>query len=263
MKKIVIILLVSLLVLTGCAGKKTEATPEVGPEKQVMLTVSAASSLKDLLEEIQRLYQNVKPHVKITFNFGSSGSLQQQIEQGAPVDVYISASARHMEALVEKALIAPETKNILLKNRIVLIAPADNLHITGFDSLLGDGIQHIGLGEPESVPAGRYGKEVLTSLGLWDPLQERMVFAKDVRQVLSWVESGNADAGLVYLTDAKGSASVRIVATAPEETHSPIVYPLAVLRESKAFAEARDFSVFLSSEAAKQVFLQYGFIVPE
>lgn len=263
MKKLVIILLVSLLSITGCIGGKTETKPEVGTEKQVMLTVSAAASLKDALEEIQRLYENEKPHVKITFNFGSSGSLQQQIEQGAPVDVYISAAARHMAALEEKALIVPETKNILLKNRIVLIALADNLQITGFDSLLGDGVRHVGLGEPESVPAGRYGKEVLASLGLWEPLQERMVFAKDVRQVLNWVESGNADAGLVYLTDATGSAGVRIVAIAPEETHSPVIYPLAVLRASKAFAEAQDFSAFLFSEAAKQVFLQYGFIVPE
>lgn len=253
-------LLTAFLAGMGCSVD-TKSKPKA--EKTVTLTVSAAASLKDSLEEIQRLYKSEKPDVDITLNFGSSGSLQQQIEQGAPVDMYISASSKHMGALEEKFLIVPETKKILLKNKIVLIAPSTSTNVTGFDSLTNKGVTKIGVGEPESVPAGKYGREILTSLKTWDKLQSKLVFSKDVRQVLTWVESANADAGIVYLTDAKVSGKVKVVATASEETHSPVVYPLAVLKGSKEIKASKDFSEFISSEIAQQVFSKYGFTLPE
>lgn len=260
---IFVILLTIFLALIGCSIKNVDTKSESKTEQPAVLTVSAAASLKDSLEEILVLYKSEKPDVDITFNFGSSGSLQQQIEQGAPVDVYISASSKHMKALEQKSLIIPETKKILVKNKVVLIAPGNSANVTGFDSLTKDGIKRVALGEPESVPAGKYGKEILTSLKIWDKLQSKFVFAKDVRQVLSWVEYANADAGIVYLTDAKVSDKVKIVTTASEETHSPVVYPLAVLKGSREPKASKDFSEFLFSEKAKQVFTKNGFTVSE
>lgn len=253
------VVLGTFLVLTGCSGQNANTKTE----KSVTLTVSAAASLKDALEEIKELYQREKPHVNVTYNFGSSASLQQQIEQGAPVDIYISATSKHMTILEEKAAIMPETKKILVKNKVVLISPINTTHVTGFASLIEDGIQKIALGEPNSVPAGKYGKEILMSVDIWDKLQPKFVFAKDVRQVLSWVETTNADAGIVYLTDAKVSNKVKIITIASEETHSPVVYPVAVLQDSKEPKAAKDLAEFLCSEKAKEVFMKYGFTIPE
>jgi len=211
------------------------------------------------MKGIEPIYDEQKPTVKITYNFGSSGSLQQQIEQGAPVDIFISAAPKQMNALQAKHLLLEETRQDLWTNQVVLVVPQAAKGISDFQELTDEQVHKIAIGAPDSVPAGEYGKEVLTALNLYDSLSSKLVFAKDVRQVLTYVETGNVDAGIVYGTDAKISDKVQIVATAPKETHSPIIYPVAILKESKNPDAAKDFIQFLSSDLAKTVFQDYGF----
>jgi len=229
------------------------------PQLSGELLVSAAASLTDTMNDVAKAYNAEQPGVKLTFNFGSSGSLQQQIEQGAPADIFISAATKQMNALDDKGLIIKDTKKNLLKNRMVLVVPKDSSKIKDFSDLTSAKV--IALGEPESVPAGKYGQELLTKLGLWDKISSKAVYAKDVRQVLAYVESGDADAGIVYRTDALISDKVKVAATAEESLHSPVVYPAAVIKATKNEATARDFVKFLNSGKADTVFEKYGFTV--
>lgn len=224
------------------------------------LTIAAAISLKDALNEIKTEYQKKDPKTIITFNFGSSGSLQQQIEQGAPVDIFISAANKQMDALESKNLLLPGSRQILAKNQLVLITPKTEKIVTNFQDLTKPEISKIALGEPKSVPAGQYGEEVLKFYKILDQVKSKIIYGKDVRQVLTYVETENVNAGMVYLTDAKTSSQVRIATTAPKDSHSPIVYPLAVLKDSKNPNVAKTFSQFLLSSSGKTIFKKYGFV---
>ncbi len=232
-------------------------SPVVAQSGRVL--VSAAVSLKDALQEIKPLYQRTKPNLNITYNFGASGALQQQIENGAPADIFFSAARKQMDALQQKGLILPNTRRNLLTNRLVLIVPKNSPGITSFRQLTSSQIKRIAIGEPRSVPAGQYAEEVLKNLGILEQVRAKLVLGNNVRQVLTFVESGNADAGLVYLTDAKTSNRVKRVAIAPENLHSPIVYPVAVIKDSRNIPAARDYVQFLSSARAKSIFEKYGF----
>jgi len=248
----------TFLIVVGCS-QGTPPNPSATSPESVEITVSASASLQDAMKAIAPLYTQEQANVIITYNFGSSGSLQQQIEQGAPVDVFLSAAPKQMNALQEKDLLLTDTRKDLLKNSIVLVTPKDKTDISNFKGLTTDKVSKVAIGDPESVPAGQYGKEVLTSLNLYKPIQDKLVFAKDVRQVLSYVETGNVEAGLVYATDANVSDNVKVVATASETSHAPIIYPVAVLKESKYPDSAKAFVQFLSTEPAKAVFEEYGF----
>ena len=158
----------------------------------VQLTVSAAISLQEVLAEIKPIYQQAYPQVEIIYNFGSSGSLQRQIEQGAPVDVFISAATDKMDALQKQDLLLPETRRDLLANQLVLIVSPDNNQINNFTDLTNHNLKAIALGEPTSVPAGKYTQELLTSLNIANQVNGKAVYAKDVRQVLNYVATGNA-----------------------------------------------------------------------
>jgi molybdate transport system substrate-binding protein len=230
-------------------------------QSNVNLLVSAAASLKDALEEIQPVYQQSKPNVNITYNFGSSGALQQQIEQGAPADIFISAAGRQIDALEQKGMLVPGTRSNLANNRLVLIVPHNSTGVNSFFNLRDGNIRRIAMGEPRSVPAGQYAQQVLQKLGIFEQIKPKLVFANNVRQVLASVESGNADAGLVYATDAKISQRVKVVVAADEKFHSPIVYPMAVIQRSRNIPAAREFLNFLSSNQAKAILRKYGFIV--
>lgn len=243
-------------------GLPTITSTPVVAQSNTSLIVSAAASLKDILEEIKPLYQQNKPNVKISYNFGSSGALQQQIEQGAPADIFISAAKKQVDALEQKGLLVAGTRNIIAKNRLVLVVPKNSVGITSFYSLQDAKVKKIALGEPRSVPAGQYAQQVLEKLKIWNQVKSKLVFANNVRQVLASVETGNAEAGLVYVTDAKISNKVKIVVAADEKYHSAIIYPLAVVKRSKNLAAAKEFSQFLSSEQTKTVFKKYGFIMP-
>jgi molybdate transport system substrate-binding protein len=266
-KTISLLLIVSSFTsLAGC-GRKNISNNSNSTEKKsannspVTLNISAAASLKEPMEEIKKLYFNQKPHVTLTFNFGSSGALQQQIEQGADVDIFISAAAKQMDALKSKDLILKETSQNLLQNDVVLVIPKDSADVSTFSDLTTDKIKKIALGEPKSVPAGQYAEEVFTKLGILDKVKGKAVYGKDVKEVLTWVETGNADAGIVYTTDAKTSTKVKIVATASSNSHSPVVYPLAIIKESKKIDAAKDFINFLNNDKSKTIFEKYGFKV--
>lgn len=229
----------------------------------VELTVSAAASVQDAMKDVQVAYQAVTPQVTITYNFGSSGSLAQQIAQGAPVDVFLSASPRWMDDLESQSELAAGSRQDLLQNAMTLIVPKHTTDVASFPDLSADQIAKVAMGEPESVPAGHYAKELLTTLNLFDAIEPKLVFAKDVRQVLAYVETGNVDAGLVYATDAQLSDRVQAIATAPATSHAPIIYPIAVVQDSDETEGAQAFVDFLVSEPATAIFQGYGFGMAE
>jgi molybdate transport system substrate-binding protein len=225
------------------------------------LLTSAAASVQGALKALEPRFAQINPGIKLIYNFGASGALQQQIEQGAPVDIFLSAAQKQMNTLQKKGLILAETRRNLLTNRLVLIVPQNSaLSLNGFRQLVN--VKKIAVGEPRSVPAGQYAEEVFKNLGVLDQLKAKFVFGSNVRNVLAAVESGNVDAGIVYATDAKLSSRVKRVATAPTTLHSPIIYPVAVLKGSKNVAAARAYVQFLSSDTAKAVFKAYGFGTP-
>jgi molybdate transport system substrate-binding protein len=239
----------------GSLGGNT--SPRAG---KVDLTVSAAISLKDALDEAKQLYTKENPSVMIAANYGASGTLQLQIEQGAPVDIFVSAAPKQMDALEAKGLLLAGTRLDLVRNELVLIVPKDSsLGIAAFQDLKRANVKRIALGEPATVPAGQYAKEALTLLGFYDAVNSKAILAKDVRQVLTYVETGNVDAGIVYATDALSSSKAKVVAMAPANSHSPIVYPAAVIKASMNPAAARAFLGFLSGPRGLAIFQKYGF----
>ena len=248
------------LLLVGCGSQSPSELATRKAAENVTLTISVAASLTEAMKAIAPLYQEQNKGVSIDYNFASSGSLQRQIEQGAPVDIFISAASKQMNALQAKELLLEDTRKNLLKNAIVLIVPQTSTAVSNFKDLTSSGVQKMSIGEPESVPAGKYAREVLTSLDLYDRLRSKLVFAKNVRQVLAYVETENVEAGIVYKTDAKLSNNVKIIAVAPETAHSPVVYPVAVIKTSKNPETAREFIEFLSGDAAGIIFENYGFI---
>ena len=252
-RKFIGISLLAFLSACTASGKNSQ-------DSSVTLIISAAASLQDALQEIGKLYNQQKPNIQLIYNFGSSGSLRHQIEQGAPVDLFISAAEQHMDALENKNLLLNNTRQNLLKNEVVLITAQDNNKIDGFSELKSDFVSKIAIGAPDSVPAGKYAKEVLESLKLYKSLETKFVFTKDVRQVLAYVETGNVEAGIVYRTDAQISERVKVIATAPIDSHSPIIYPVAIARDSNNPKKAQDFIQFLLSNQAKNIFTNYGFI---
>lgn len=251
----------ALLWLSACGQNSPTPSPKGGGgEGSVSLTVAAAASLKDAITEASTAYKEEEPNVTIAYTFGSSGTLQQQIEQGAPVDVFISAANKQIDALESKALVEAGTKTNLVGNEVVAVAVNGTTTIEDFRDLGSDKVQQIGVGAPESLPAGEYAKQVLSSLGLWDQLQPKLVLAKDVRQVLTYVETGNVDVGIVYATDAKISDKVKVVAKAPVGSHKPVIYPAVVIKGSKNPEAAKEFVEFLAqSDRAAAVFAKYGF----
>ena len=255
-KRLALLLLVLAVVFCGAMGQPAPRLRAAGDE----ITVSAAISLKDVLDEISGLYRADNPEVTIHFNLGASGTLQRQIEEGAPVDLFISASSNQMDSLASHTLILTDTRKDLVKGSIVLIAPEGRASITGFQDLVRPEVKVIAIGDPQTVPAGKYAQEVLTHFGLYDKLKPKFVLAKDVRQVLTYVETGNADAGIVYLTDARTSSRVSVITTAPEDSHSPVVYPVAIIAGSKNVAAAKAFEEFLLGPKASAVFKKYGFV---
>ncbi|WP_246320873.1 molybdate ABC transporter substrate-binding protein [Paenibacillus germinis] len=271
---------ISAMIITGCSSQKGQsvasttptqtaeatATPNSTPvpTEKVELTISAAASLTDAFNEIQTNYENKNKQIKLNFNFGASGALQQQIEQGAPVDLFFSAATKNMKTLVDKQLIEPTQQKSLLINELVLVVPADGkVNVQKIDDLTNETIKHLAVGEPQTVPAGSYAKEALTNSKLWDTLQAKIVQGKDVRQVLTYVESGNAEAGFVYKTDALTSKNVKAAFSVDPKTYTPIEYPAGIVKATKHSKETADFYTYLQSKEAQDVFVKYGFSIPK
>lgn len=243
-----------LVALTACGSGETERQG-----KSVTLTVSAAASLTDALQEAADVFHEEHPDIEVDFNFGGSGALQQQISQGAPADMFFSASQSDFDVLLENGSIAEEQSVNLLQNELVLVTPWDNQTVTSFDNI--QEASQIAVGTPESVPAGKYSMQTFDSLGMTADVEPLLVYAEDVRAVLTYVERGEIDAGLVYRTDALTSDSVEIADAAPEGAHEPIVYPVGLIEESDNTEAAEIFYKFLQAEDALAVFEKYGFTV--
>lgn len=248
---LVFVLLIALLIMSGCS-KPT----------YVELNISAAASLTDVLTAINTLYMQENKNVTIVTNFASSGILQQQIEQGAPADVFISAAAKQMDALQSGGLIINDTRQDLLNNKIVLVVPKNStLNISNFMDLLNDDVKQIAMGDPEFVPSGIYGKLAFEAFGIYEQIQEKLILQIDTPHVIGIIESGNVEAGIVYSTDAAIRDKIRIVANAPDEVNSQIVYPVAVVKASQNVDATKAYIAFLLSDEAKAIFEQYGFVV--
>ena len=255
------ILLIATILFAGC-GSSGKETPPAAQLTLIELNISAAVSLKDALTEIQKNYQAKNPHSKLLFNLGATGSLQKQIEQGAPADIFISAAPKQMNELQEKKLINPATRKNFVENKLVVVVPKDSkLSLTKYKDLTQAGVNKIALGETAVVPAGQYAKEVLQKLAIWDKVQDKVVYAKDARTVLAYTETGNVEAGIVYKTDAASSNKVKIVATAPEGSHQPIVYPIAVVASTKQAKTAEDFVNYLFTPESKVILEKHGFVM--
>jgi molybdate transport system substrate-binding protein len=253
MKKIIILLCAFLIIsIPACSSHQSQS--------KVTLNISAAATLTDVINEINVLYNKDRPNVTITANFTSSGTIQSQIENGAPVDIFVSGASLQMDNLQKQGLILPETRKDILSNQIVLIVPNDsNLSIDKFPDLTDSAVRIIAIGEPKSVTAGMYAQKALEELNLYEQIKSKFVLASDVRQVLNYVEVGNADAGFVYATDAKISTKVKVVAIAPEDINAQIIYPVAIIKATKNLEAAKQYETFLTSSAAKEVFSKYGF----
>lgn len=277
--KIVPLMLVGLILiisLCGCsqststtASTSTPTTPTAvitsttatqGPA--VELNVAAAASLTDVLKTLDDIYMKKNPNIKIVANFASSGTLQKQIEQGAPADIFFSAGASQMNTLQKEALIVNETRQDLLNNKVVLVVPLNGtLSIFSFKDLTVPNVTKIAIGDPGSVPAGSYAMTAFDTLGITASVKSKLILCSDVRQVLTYVQNGDVDAGVVYSTDAATTDKVKVVANAPDSVNAQIVYPIAVVKASKNADAAKAYVAFLASSEAKAIFEQYGFVV--
>ncbi|MBI3595319.1 MAG: molybdate ABC transporter substrate-binding protein [Nitrospirae bacterium] len=225
------------------------------------MTISAAASLTDALQEIGMVFLEQHPEHHVYFNFSASGPLMRQIEQGAPVDLFISASPNEMNELESRGLLIDKSRKDLLSNDVVLILPAGlDRRVQSFHDLRDASIKKIVIGDPAFVPCGRYAQEILKNLGIWDALKPKLIFGEDVRQVLEYVARDEVDAGVVFATDAAiKSGRVKVAAFAPEKSHSPVLYPVAIIKSSKNPELARTFLNLLGSPDALAIFKKYQF----
>jgi molybdate transport system substrate-binding protein len=225
------------------------------------ILVAAAASLTDVLKEISAAYQSKGQH-KVNFTFGPSSTLARQIEGGAPADIFLSADLAQMDNLDKKGRLESGTRKNLLSNQLVIIVPADSkLAIASPKDLLKADVKKIALAEPSSVPVGVYSSKYLADEGLWDQVKPKVVPVQDVRATLASVESGNVEAGFVYKTDAAVSKKVKIVYEVPIDKGPKIVYPVAIVKESKRKDTSRDFLNYVQIPASKELFKKYGFVV--
>ncbi|WP_320047000.1 molybdate ABC transporter substrate-binding protein [uncultured Ilyobacter sp.] len=249
--KFLIVALFSILILA--CGKNKERV-EVKKE----ITVSAAASLTEIMDELKPIFEE-KYNTTLTVNLASSGTLQRQIEEGAPVDVFISASGKKMDILMEKELLDVETRENLLKNSLVLVVNKESSDKVKSLKDLSKSDVKVSIGEPGSVPAGRYAKESLEYYGDYEGIEAKLIFAKNVKQVLSYVESGEVDAGVVYESDAVNLKNSVTAQKIESESHSPIVYPGAVIKASENKESAKEFINFFKSSEVKKLAEKYGF----
>ncbi|HPW99901.1 MAG TPA: molybdate ABC transporter substrate-binding protein [Sedimentibacter sp.] len=281
MKKTISIILMLCLVI-GLIGCSTETPPAAAPEPEepaevetpaepetpavpepeepeVTILLAAAASLKNCIDkELIPMFAEKHSNIRVDATYDSSGKLQTQIEEGADVDVFMSAAMKQMNALNEQGLIKEGTIVELLENKIVLIIPKDSTaEIASFEDILK--ADTIAVGDPESVPAGQYAKESFENLGIWADVEAKASLGTNVTEVLSWVAAGSADAGVVYATDAASNENVRVVAEAPEGSVSKVIYPIGIIKTTTKPEAAQTLVDFLQSDEALTIFEKYGF----
>jgi molybdate transport system substrate-binding protein len=227
--------------------------------------LAAAASLKNVYDEkLIPMFEEKYPGVKVTPTYASSGDLQTQIENGLGSSVFMSAATKQMDALAEEGLVDNDTIKDFLENKVVLIVPADSdSDISSFEDLKDvDGT--IAIGDPESVPAGQYAKEALENLEIWDDVESKLSLGTDVTAVLNQVAQGSAECGIVYATDANSTDDVKVICEAPDDAlKTPVIYPVAVLKDAKDPDAANKFLEFLDTKEAKDIFEEYGFTIVE
>ena len=226
------------------------------------LTVSAAASLTNALRELGPGFEASHPGTTVVFNFAASDALVAQIVQGAPVDVFVSADQQARDRAEAQRLLVPGTRRIVVSNALVMITPGDStLGLKALADLQGAGVKRIAIGNPASVPAGRYARAALDAAGLWAAVEPRAVFAQNVRQALDYVARAEVEAGFVYSTDASVMKDkVRVVAVVP--TPTPITYPMAAIAGRPYGALAGQFVDYLLTPAAQAVLARHGFGKP-
>ena len=249
MKRLLLISLVFILLAACSTDNVTEDSSSVDT-----ITISAAASLQDALNEAIEEY-NKDNDINIDINYGGSGALREQILKGAPVDLFISASQDDFKKVEDEDLIIE--KKDYLENKLVLIRPDDSTTVNSIADL--KNAEQIAIGEVDTVPAGKYAKEAFTSLNIFDELEDKYIYASDVRAVLTYVAQGEVDAGVVYETDAKTEEdNIDIVDEFGKDTHTPIIYPIGTLSDSK---EVKAFYDFLNEDSTLEIFKKYGFTI--
>lgn len=254
--------MMAVVFLSGCTVTNTE------PVKMEELIVFAAASMTETMEEIKEIYIKENPGVDIVYTFDSSGTLKTQIQEGADCDIFISAAQKQMdlldiasEANADKLdLVDSETRINLLKNRVTLVVPEGNPKaVASFEDLNTDKVETIALGNSD-VPVGQYSEEILKNMGIWDEVQQKVTFGSNVKEVTTWVSETSVDCGIIYATDAF-SAGLEIVAEAPEGTlENEVIYPAAVLKNTKNKEDAVKFLEYLQGDEATKVFEAVGFV---
>jgi molybdate transport system substrate-binding protein len=253
-KRILSIAFLSLLILIICAAAPVTSRAD----DKAVLQVLAGAGLKDALNELKEIYGK-KTGTEVRYSFAAAGILRKQIEEGVPADLFFTPGKKEMDDLRRQSLIIPETGTDILGNEIVLVIAKEKKGVIRSFADLACKAQSVSVGIPETVPAGKYARETLKSLGLWDKVEKRMLYAKDVRTVLAYVDSGNVDAGLVYRSDTAAMKSGTLAAAAPKGSHSPIRFSIAALKSTKRQQEAKQFIDFLKSPEASAIFTKYRF----
>jgi len=259
-------ILALVVFLSGCtdtnAGEdlETNINTDSGSDEVTSITVSAAASLTEAFTELGTVFGDENPGIDVNYNFAGSGTLRMQIEGGAPIDVFASASQSHMNILSNQSLIVEDSREDFASNSIVLITPFDSeLDITDAEDLLSDDVKTISIGNPQTAPVGKYTVEALEEASLWEELQPKTLLADDVKQVLVYVERGEVDAGFAYSTDAATADEGTIEVKASIPTVTPISYPIAVVESSQHQDEAQTFVDFVTSEEGMAILDSYGF----
>lgn len=257
-RKVFFGLLTAILIFIWCP-----LVPAI-PAQAQEITVSAAISLKEAFTDLGKAFEVRQKGVRVQFNFGASGDLARQIAGGAPVDVFALAGLKEMDEIEQKGLVVPGTRVNFAGNTVVLAVPAaSTFSWESFGDLRRKEVKRIAIGNPATVPAGRYAEQVLRKLNLWESLKEKLVLAENVRQVLDYVARNEVDAGLVYATDAAArKKELKKSLPAPEGSHTPVVYPLAAVKGGKNELLSRAFVALVISDEGKRIFGRYGFKNP-
>lgn len=253
-----------LAVLTACGQTESKGEKETGEKNEgkkpvTELTVLAAASMTDAMQEIGEAYQETHENIEITYQFDSSGTLKTQIEEGAPADIFISAATKQMDELVQGELVAKDSVFPWLENKVVLIVPKDSEDGTdSFEDAAKEEVPMIAIGN-EDVPVGQYTQTIYQNLGLWENIQAKANLASNVRQVLDWVATGNAPCGVVYATDAQIEENVKVVCEAPKGSCDPVIYPVGMVSASKEKEASAEFLEYLKTEEVSKILEAYGF----
>ena len=243
------------------AAISTGYPQQIPPKRE--LTVSAAASLTDAFQKIGAEFKRKNPNINIVYNFAASGALASQIEMGAPVDIFASASVKDMDRVENARLLIPGTRRVFARNSLVVITPkGSKVRIKKLVDLKSRLIKHIAIGDPETTPGGRYAMQALKAVGIASDIKERLVYSSDIRQARAYAMRSEVDAAIVFRTDAF-IEGIHLAYRIPDSLHEKIIYPCAVLKDSKNQSSAKDYLSFVQSKRGRAILMSFGFLAPE